>query len=193
LRACDLLLIAASAALAAGQQTQPPSFRSRITIVPVDVRVVDRDGKPITDLAQSDFTITENGVPQAIRFFSTNALTPQPEPTQTPIELRRAHAPDDLSPQSRRIFLIVLGRGHMTGPSKELPALTEFLETRLLPQDRVAVLAFNRGTDFTTDHEAVRLVIERYRERRWGRLPVTPASRWISSTSPARRSDRSLA
>jgi hypothetical protein len=29
----------------------PGAFRSRITLVPVDVRVLDRNGKPITDLA----------------------------------------------------------------------------------------------------------------------------------------------
>ena len=158
-------LVAASAALAAGQQTQPPSFRSRITIVPVDVRVLDRDGQPITDLAQGDFSITENGVPQAIRFFLPQAFAARPEVRDGPLELRKAHAADDLAPQDRRIFLIVLGRGHMTGPSKELPALEAFLRTRLFPQDRVAVLAYNRGTDFTTDHEAVRAVIQRYRER----------------------------
>ena len=160
-----VLVFAALAALAAGQQTQPPSFRTRITIVPVDVRVIDRDGKPITDLKQSDFTITENGVSQGIRFFSTHALTSQPDAAEGPLELRKAHAADDLAPQNRRVFLIVLGRGHMTGPAKELPALEEFLKTKLLPQDRVAVLAYNRGTDFTADHDAVRAVVERYRDR----------------------------
>ena len=32
------------------QEPQPPSIRTRITMVPIDVRVVDRDGKPVTDL-----------------------------------------------------------------------------------------------------------------------------------------------
>ncbi len=160
---CGLLLIVASV-LAARQQT-PPSFRSRITIVPIDVRVLDRDGKPVTDLNQEDFTITENGVPQSIRYFSTHALTAEAPSTSGPLELRKAPAPDDLTPQNRRVFLILLGRGHMTGPAKELPALEAFLKTRLLSQDRVAVFAFNRGTDFTTDHESVRAVVERYRDR----------------------------
>lgn len=149
-----------------GQQgIPPPSFRSRITIVPVDVRVLDRDGKPITDLTQQDFTITEDGVPQSIRYFSTHALTAEAPVENGPLELRRAAGPDALSPQNRRVFLILFGRGRMTGPSSELRALEEFLRKRLLPQDRVAVLAYNRGTDFTTDHEAVQAVVGRYRER----------------------------
>ena len=156
-------LLSAASVPAARQQT-PPSFRSRITVVPVDVRVLDADGKPITNLKQEDFTITENGVPQSIRYFSTHSLT-EDAAANGPLELRRAAAPDNLAPQNRRVFLILLGRGHMTGPSKELPALEAFLKTRLLSQDRVAVLAFNRATDFTTDHEAVRGVVERYRER----------------------------
>ena len=123
--------------------------------MPIDVRVIDRDGKPITDLTERDFTISENGVPQTIRFFSTHSLTSEASATSGPIELRKAAAPDTLVPQNRRVFLILLGRGHMTGPSKELPALERFLETRLLPQDRVAILAYNRGTDFTTNHQAV--------------------------------------
>ena len=147
-----------------GAATDAAILPSRITVVPVDVRVLDADGKPITNLKQEDFTITENGVPQSIRYFSTHSLT-EDAAANGPLELRRAAAPDNLAPQNRRVFLILLGRGHMTGPSKELPALEAFLKTRLLSQDRVAVLAFNRATDLTTDHEAVRGVVERYRER----------------------------
>jgi VWFA-related protein len=39
------------------------------------------------------------------------------------------------------------------------------LKTRLLPQDQVAVMAYNRGTDFTTDQAAIVQVVEQYRDR----------------------------
>jgi VWFA-related protein len=145
-------LIASLAVHAGRQQPPPASFRSRITIVPIDVRVLDRNGKPVTDLTQDDFTIVEDGVPQAIRHFSTQALTAEtPAPGAQP-ELRKAAMAADLAPQNRRVFLLLLGRGRMKGPSKEIPAVLEFFQKRLLPQDQVAVLAFNRGTDFTTNH-----------------------------------------
>jgi VWFA-related protein len=161
------LMFAGSLAGRAGQQ-QPPqaSFRSRITIVPIDVRVLDKDGKPITDLAQNDFAISEDGIAQAIRHFSTQALTAEAPASDAQPALRRAATtPADLTTQNRRVFLLLLGRGRMKGPSKELPAVLDFFQKRLLPQDQVAVLAFNRGTDFTTSHEALRVVVESYRDR----------------------------
>lgn len=152
----------------AGQQPPQASFRSRITVVPLDVRVLDRNGKPITDLTQADFTITEDGVVQTISHFSAQSLTADASSAEISPGLRRpAVTASDVKPQNRRVFLIVLGRAplRMHGPSKELPALLTFLKTRLLPQDQVAVMAFNRGTDFTTNHAAVTAVVERYRDR----------------------------
>jgi hypothetical protein len=37
--------------------------------VPVDVRVVDSKGDPVTDLKKEDFTVTEDGIPQQVRLF----------------------------------------------------------------------------------------------------------------------------
>ena len=48
------------------QQPPPPTFRTGVTLVPVDVRVLDREGKPVTDLKQSDFTVLEDGAPHDI-------------------------------------------------------------------------------------------------------------------------------
>jgi VWFA-related protein len=59
-------LLTLSASAQQQPPTQPPPFKSRVTVVPVDVRVLDRSGKPITDLTAADFTVTEEGVPDAI-------------------------------------------------------------------------------------------------------------------------------
>ena len=45
-------------------------LRSTTNEVLVDVRVYDKSGKPVTDLKQSDFRVTEDGVPQTISDFS---------------------------------------------------------------------------------------------------------------------------
>ena len=88
----------------------PAAFRSGIALVPLDVRVLDRAGKPVTDLKQSDFLIKEDGVPQEIRHFSTHALIAEaPVPDAKPA-LRTSSA-TTLTPQNTRTFLIVLGRG----------------------------------------------------------------------------------
>src|SRR5262245_33957606 len=72
----------------ASPQQQPQVFRSTINLVPVDVRVVDRNGRPVTDLKESDFAVLENNVRQQIRHFSSMSL--QPETTVTPQPLFRA-------------------------------------------------------------------------------------------------------
>jgi VWFA-related protein len=47
---------------------------------------------------------------------------------------------------------------------KAVDALIQFVRAGLLPQDRVAVYAYNRATDFTTDHEQIAQVLEQYKK-----------------------------
>jgi VWFA-related protein len=161
--ACATFLAAVS--LAAQQQQPSPvpgTFRSTIALVPVDIRVLDRDGKPVTDLTQADFTIVEDGVRQEIRHFSKHALVP--EETTAITEVRDAGPVAGLAPQRKRTFLIVLGRGRLEGPSKGINATIRFVRERLLPQDVAAVLAYNRATDFSTDRAQLVAMLERFRD-----------------------------
>src|SRR6266513_1737348 len=50
----------------ADQQQPPTTIRRGINYVSVDVIVSDKDGKPILDLAQNDFAVSEDGKPQTI-------------------------------------------------------------------------------------------------------------------------------
>ena len=165
LTACVVL----SAAATLGSQTaQDPQnaqvFRGRILLVPVDIRVLDRaTGKPITDLTQRDFTVIENGIVQKISHFETQALVPKPVEASTPV--RWADRSDAVTGQDHRTFLIVLGRGRLQPPGKGLDGALRLVRERLLPQDRVAVVGWNRATDFTTDHKHVAEVLERYKDR----------------------------
>ena len=148
------------------QKQDLPAFRSRITLVPLDVRVLDRDGKPVTDLSRDDFTILENGEPQVVAMFSASGLVPEAPPPRSQFRpgLRQAVGAQ-LAPPRGRTFLLVIGRGRIQEPFDGIGALIAFVRERLLPQDRVAVMAFNRITDFTVDHEQIVAVLERYRER----------------------------
>jgi VWFA-related protein len=147
------------------QQPQPqvPVFRSAVTLVPIDVRVVDnKTEKPVTDLKQEEFTLVEDGVKQEIRHFSLQTFaSAEPAPNA---KLRLKEEAIAFEPQTNRIFLIVLGRGKLIEPSKSLDALLRFVRERLLPQDQLAVFAYNRATTFTTDHARIARVIERFRD-----------------------------
>jgi len=62
------------------QNNKPQSSQPTLTItsraVLVDVIVTGKDGKPIPDLKQGDFTVTENGKPQAVTFFEPHHNAP---------------------------------------------------------------------------------------------------------------------
>ena len=71
---------------------------------------------------------------------------------------------NSVTPQTRRTLLIVLGYGRIEYPTKALEGAMEFVRKRLLPQDAVAVMGFHRATEFTTDHERIAQILERYRK-----------------------------
>src|SRR5262245_51745105 len=90
-------------AVALAQQALPPqapTFRGATNLVAVDVRVLDRDGKPVTDLTQSEFVVLEDGRPQQIRQFSAGLLTARaPEPVSRPTA-RAGTVTEPLAPQT---------------------------------------------------------------------------------------------
>jgi VWFA-related protein len=162
--------------LVAAQTPAPPQvFRAAADLVPVDVRVVDRSGKPVTDLTEADFTVLENGVPQVLRHFAIQRLTPETPgvpgtsgaTTTGALTTGRAAAVRaetmGIAPQNRRVFLIVLGRGRLQPPAKGVDGMLHFVRERLLPQDLVSVLAWNRATEFTTDRTKIIDVLERFK------------------------------
>jgi len=51
-------------------QSQPPIFRADTRLVEVNALVVDRDGHPLEGLTRDDFTVLEDGKPQAIELFA---------------------------------------------------------------------------------------------------------------------------
>ncbi len=158
------VICAALIGLAQQAPPQTPAFRTGTTLVPVDVRVLDRNGKPVTDLAEREFVVLENNVRQQIRHFSAQALTADTAPP-APEPLRRLEGPAPLGTQTRRIFLIVLGRGRLQPPARGVDGMIHFVRERLLPQDMVAVLAWNRATEFSTDHAQVVELLERFKKQ----------------------------
>ena len=133
------------------QNPTPPAFRAGVVLVPVDVRVVDAGGKPVTNLTSANFTIFENGVRHQIAHFSTLSYLDGAPPAPTP-----------------RTFFFVLGRGHLNETTKALDALIEFVRSRLLPTDRVGVMAYLHLVELTTDHTGVVRLLERYRAQHDG-------------------------
>jgi len=162
------VVVSAITAALIGQQQDV--IRSGVTMVPIDVRAFDRQGRPVTNLKAEDFTIYEDGVPQKIAHFSTQDFTRAPaekrETASEPVVATTNDAAQSraITPQTSRVFLIVLGRGRLQAANQGIDGVLHFVRKRVLPQDRVAIVAYNRATDFTTDHASLVAVLERFKK-----------------------------
>ena len=101
-----LVGLVASAALV-GQQAapapsqQPPTFRSSINLVLVDVVVRDRSGAVVKGLKADDFELQEDGARQQILTFAYEEVTSNAAPIVNASTLTSA-AGQPLGPQPRR-------------------------------------------------------------------------------------------
>ena len=88
---------------------QGQRFQSRVAMVPLDVRVVDRNGAPVHDLARADFVVLEDGVRQEITYVERQKLV---EAAKQPLEvlIPGAPVPPALRLEHRRVFLVALGQ-----------------------------------------------------------------------------------
>jgi len=149
-------------ALPAAQQV----FQAGALLVPIDVRAVDRAGNPVTDLTAADFVVIEDGVEQQVSHLIAQDFTKRAgsidRQTGLPLIGQHRDGAGVLAAQPSRVFLVVLGRGRLQQPNRGLDAVTHLIANRLLPGDRVAVMAWNRATPFTADHAAVGDVVARF-------------------------------
>jgi len=162
-----VLLLLCSCALIGSTESPPaqqtPTFRSAIDVVPLTVTVLDRNGAPVTDLKASDFTVLENKRTREILSFFPQRFVADPTPPASEAERTRPRN-SSVAPETRRTFLITLGYGFIQHPTKALDGAIELVRKKLLPQDAVAVMGFHRATAFTTDHEQIAQILERYKK-----------------------------
>jgi VWFA-related protein len=131
LAACLLCLIASPSA-------QQPTFRGRSDLVRVFVTVMDRDGRLVTDLAQNDFEVRDDGKPQPITTF-------------------------DNSPLPIRLIVMLDVSGSMVGNLPLLHAASSQLFTRLGPDDAARLGTFGHEVEisptFTKDARVLRAAL----------------------------------
>jgi VWFA-related protein len=186
-----LLTIFLLAAVSAGAQTigqnkEPGasetftlSVRSQLVVETVVVK--DKQGNPISGLTAQDFTLTEDGVPQKIRFceHQTLPLKPLPAPPtpadQEDIKIykRLAHTqvapetPENLRYKDRRLLAFYFDMTAMR-PAEQLRALAaaeKFVRTQITEVDLVSILRYQGGAvdvlqDFTADRNKLLSILE---------------------------------
>ena len=138
------------------------------------VTVKDKSGKTVEGLTAKDFTVTENGVPQQIKFFEYQKLPdavpaaavaaapaieqPKVQPvTRTQIA---PETPGDLHYRNRRLLVLYFDMTSMPVPDqlRAAAAAQKFIRTQMTPADLVAMMSFSSGAvkvleDFTDDRD----------------------------------------
>jgi VWFA-related protein len=162
---------------ATGQQPTPV-IRSGINYVRVDVIVSDKDGKPVMDLKEDEFSLAEDGKPQKIDAFSVVNLDHLETVENGPPrvikndfdEEREASRPDV------RLFVILLDDYHVKRGNDMAvrKPLIEFIQNQLAPADMIAIMyPLTPVTDlrFTRDRESSISAIEKFLGRKFDYTP----------------------
>jgi VWFA-related protein len=140
-----LVGLAAQAPQAPTPSPQPPTFRTEANLVRVDVTVVDRHGEPVAMLTADDFSVEEDGVPQALQSFKFVSADGQPPPgdgDSLPIRSRE-HATVEAAKDEVRVFVIFWDEYHIgrfVEAIKGRKALSDFVSTAFGPADLVALM-----------------------------------------------------
>ncbi len=185
-----------TAALALGQQSSPAgstaqgangqiangaaTFSSTTQLVVETVVVKDKSGKPIENLSAPDFSITEDGAPQSIRFFEFQRLpeipdtSPLPDVAQRPAPFQRItrtqiapETPGNPRYRDRRLLALYFDMTSMP-PADQLRAIQaaeQFVRSQFTSSDLAAIMTFTGGavqvlSDFTGDRERLMRMLE---------------------------------
>jgi Ca-activated chloride channel family protein len=136
-RAARAFVLAALALGASAHAAEVPRFASGTNLVVLSATAVDRHGRPVTNLRQTEFRVLEDGRPQRVEHFSEAETLPA------------------------RLLLLVDASGSMTGGMKTTSvkmAITQLL-AGTQPEDEVALAGFDHQywglVPFTTDRERI--------------------------------------
>jgi VWFA-related protein len=179
------LLVAALFAVPAAQQAPPSppqadveqpgvTFRLEVNYVEVDAAVFDRQGRFVSDLQRSDFTVLEDGEPQDVTAFGLVNIPVEPPPDR-PL-FSRSPIPSDIATNARpfdgRLYVIVLDDLHtaVTRTMRVKAAAREFIEAHMAANDMAAVIHTsgrgNAAQDFTSRKDLLLESVDRFLGRK---------------------------
>ncbi|MGE0041410.1 MAG: VWA domain-containing protein [Vicinamibacterales bacterium] len=160
---------------AAGEPQQPPVvFRAEVNYVEVDARVLDAEGRFVPGLSAGDFTVIEDGTPQAVTVFSYVNIPV--ERAERPLFRSQPIEPDVQtnvgSDRTGRVYLLVLDDLH-TAPlrSAQLKAAAKRFVARYLGANDVAAVVHTSGSsrlgqEFTSNPRLLDASIDRFMGRK---------------------------
>jgi VWFA-related protein len=144
-------------------------LRSTTNEVDVDVRVYDKSGKPATDLKQSDFRVTEDGVQQTISHFSledVEKLAQVNGGVEKAQIIDLAKLPPEVNAeqvlQDHRLLVFFFDISSMQPDElmRALKASSDFVTNRMTRADLIAVVTYSSSLrvtqDFTNNGDSIK-------------------------------------
>ena len=144
---------------------QAPTFRAQVEAIQVDAFVIDRAGRPVTNLRLDDFEVLEDGRPQVITSFSEVNIPIDPPPPFSPTAARADVATN--AGRDGRLYVIALDTIDDTAlVLRARHFLRAFIERHFEANDVGVVVNVGRGRardtqDFTSDRRLLIAAIDR--------------------------------
>lgn len=140
-------------------------FRSGAELRVIDVVVTGKDGRPVSGLGDSDFTVTEDGERRIVKF-----ATPISVPEAPPTTGHRLAPPSDVwtseSTASRRIFAVVIDDlSTRAGDTAKARSVVRRFIDRVPDGDLVSVVFTGQQTgaqEFTSDKARLMRVVDQF-------------------------------
>lgn len=125
---------------------EPPTFRTGVRTVRVDVTVSDRNHQPVSDLTADDFEVREDGVPQRVESVQFIRLTGfPPADSDESLAIRSPeHAAQEAARDDVRLLVIFIDDYHLShgvlADVRRRRLLRRFVLTEMKPLDLFAVM-----------------------------------------------------
>jgi VWFA-related protein len=162
----------------ASKPAQAPALRVSSDLVRIDIEVTDKSGKPIKGLRRDQFTITDDGKPQAISSFSFSDIesietagTDDARPIVVPVDNDGPNTPSSAAAsdqlRDRRLLVLFFDLTSMQPDDliRAHDAGEKFVKNQMTKADVVAVVAFSTKltvlANFTNDHAILEKAIAR--------------------------------
>lgn len=144
------------------QEQSDDVIRVKTELVQTDVTVVDKRGRFVGGLGADDFELRVDSKPQSLSFFEEVATGSADEEKQLTAARKgdKLPATPDATTDSGRVVFFYVDDVHLTseGLTRARSVITHFIENKMTPKDRVAVVSTSGQIGFLqqlTDNKAV--------------------------------------